>query len=304
MPVWQYYYTYHYLNNINNNNNNNESTNIYENDHEIGQQTASFIKDTIASVLAQVCDCQLYYEGSSYSTADTDADIPTTTTTTKLNIWFPAIATAIISLNTSIGNILSIFLVVLTNVMKELVPNMDYLTCYGNCIFLFVVLLLMTIIIHQGLRILSVPSFLHHIVNAVSLSLFYGPQRTLTLFITTIMKMLMIVAVDDNYGDVNISSSSSNSNARQQQQQSSNRMMGCSFLLISLWVIMPLLSWIRTSTLYYEIERCVTKASPVDFETAIRKGKVEFKRWHWKQILIRYILLSMYSAIILWESID
>mmetsp|Transcript_18635 Transcript_18635/g.20888 ORF Transcript_18635/g.20888 Transcript_18635/m.20888 type:complete len:347 (+) Transcript_18635:2-1042(+) len=91
MPVWQYYYTYHYLNNINNNNNNNESTNIYENDHEIGQQTASFIKDTIASVLAQVCDCQLYYEGSSYSTADTDADIPTTTTTTKpmIILWRP-----------------------------------------------------------------------------------------------------------------------------------------------------------------------------------------------------------------------
>jgi hypothetical protein len=301
IPVWQYYYNYHYLNNINFNNG---STNIMygNNGHENGQLAAAFIKDTIISILTQVCDCQ-----SSCIIADTStADIPTTIKSNSS--WFPAaVATVIISLNTSImGNTLSSFVAVLSSVLKQFVPHNimgEYMTCYGYCILCGSVLLMMTMILHQGLRILSVPALLHHIVNIASLSLFYGPQRTFVLFLTTMMRMVMIVTVDDHNDDVNISS---NSTAGQQQQhhQSSNSMIGCSFLLISLWVLLPLISWIRTSTLYYKVERCVENANPIDFETAFGKGGAELKRWRWEQILIRYILLSMYSTLVMWESLE
>jgi hypothetical protein len=296
IPVWQnYYHNYH-------------SGIIYgNNDHENGQLVASaFIKDTIVSILTQFCDCQ-----SSCIIADTStADMPTTTTTTiKSNTsWLPAAAaTAIISLNTSImGNTLSSFVAVLSSVLKQYVPHntmVEYMTCYGYCILCGSVLLMMTMILHQGLRILSVPSLLHHIVNIISISLFYGPQRTFVLFLTTMMRMVMIVTVDDHNDDVNISSNSTDG-LQQQQYLSSSSMMGCSFLLISLWILMPLLSWIRTCTLYHKVERCVKNANPVDFETSFGKGCAELKRWRWEQILIRYILLSMYSTLVMWESME
>ena len=300
IPVWQnYYHNYH-------------SGIMYgNNDHENGQLVASaFIKDTIASILTQVCDCQ-----SSCTIADTStADMPTTTAIKSNASWFPAAAaTVIISLNTSImGSTLSSFVAVLSSMMKQFVPHnmmMEYMTCYGYCILYGSVLLMMTMILHQGLRILSVPSLLHHIVNIISISLFYGPQRTFVLFLTTMMRMVMvmIVTVDDHNDDANISSNSTAGLQQQQQQHqylSSYSMMGCSFLLVSLWILMPFLSWIRTCTLYHKVERCVKNASPVDFETSFGKGCAELKRWRWEQIFVRYILLSMYSTLVMWESME
>jgi len=168
---------------------------------------------------------------------------------------------------------------------------MEYWTCYGYCIILASTILTLTMILHQGLRILSVPSLLHHIVNLASISLFYGPQRTLALFFTTIMRIVMVMPPMDDQQQ-----------HQEQQQQSGNSMMGCSFLLLSLWVFMPLFSWIRTSTLFREVELCVTRADPVDFETALRKGRAQLKHWYWEQLMTRYLLLSMYSALVLWES--
>ena len=88
----------------------------------------------------------------------------------------------------------------------------------------------------------------------------------------------------------------------QQQQQDRSTALGYSFLLMSLWIFMPLLSWKRTSTLYNEAVLHVTSADPVNFEVSFRNGMSRLSQWYWEQMALRYLFLSMYSALVLWDS--
>lgn len=279
VPVWNYYYNYNYsmMKNTNNDNDSKDfgNSHLHEDDHLV----AAFIKDT----LAQICDCQSSTIDQSSNSVAKKAftDIP------KISKrWFSTTG-----INNNMCNALS------ANVVKYLVPmNIDSLTCYGYCILSVTILFIGTMILHQGLRIMSVPSLLHHVVNIAFLSTLYGIQRTSMLIITIIMKMFMIDMVDDNN---DVSGILFSIKQEQEQKQRSNSMMGCSFVLISLWILMPILSWIRTSIIYHQAEQRVRATA--DFEASFRAGRVELQRWRLDQIFIRYFLLSIYSALVVWE---
>jgi hypothetical protein len=117
--------------------------------------------------------------------------------------------------------------------------------------------------------------------------------------------MVMVVPTTTmDYRDAGYHTSLVSDEQGQEQQQQNNRssLIGCSFLLLSLWLFMPLLSWKRTSTLYHEAALRVTRADPVNFEVSFRNGTSQLKQWYRDQTAIRYLFLSMYSALIFWEN--
>jgi hypothetical protein len=304
VPVWQrYFYDYFFRQHFHSGSSSSTHMGIGgPNNHEIGLSTTSFLKDTVVSVLAQVCDCES--PGTSATRKGTESAITTSTTSWMIS----AVASPILSFNIDIGDAVSSFFLVLTSVLKQVLPApIEYWTCYGYCIILASTVLFFTIVFHQGLRILSLPPFLHHVVNISSMASFYGLQRTLNLFFATLMRMVMVVpttsTMDYRYASYN-TNIASDELGQEKEQENNNRssLIGCSILLLSLWVFMPLWSWKRTSTLYHEATLRVTRADPVNFEASFRNGTSQLKQWHREQRAIRYLFLSMYSALVFWEN--
>ena len=239
---------------------------FYQERDEMGLATASILRDTLVSVLARVCECE-------------------SSRTTTNQFAFESAATTISS-----------YYFVLTSFLHRVLPSMpfEHWTCYGHCAILASTLLFFAILCHQGLRMLSLPPFLHHFVNLASMALFYGPQRMLGLVFATLMKMVMVVPDHGNdLGDI-----------EEWEQPSSTRSarVGCSILLLSLWVVLPLWSWKETSALHRDAVRTVVSADPVDFEVSFRKARSRLEQWYRKQMVMRYLLLSVYSALVLWEN--
>jgi len=249
--------------------------------------TTSFLKDSVASVLAQVCDCQ------SPSTIEQFVSTTMTGTESAISWMIPTIASPIFSFNFDAGDTVSSLFLVLTRLLKQVLPApIEYWTCYGYCIVVASVLLFGAILCHQGLRILSLPSVLHHVLNLSSIAMLYGPQRTLRWILGTLMKMVLVLPVstaDDEW-------------EQQPQNNVSSSHMGCSLVLLSLWVLLPLWSWNRTSKLYREAAYYITKTDPVDFEASFRTARFQLKQWYGEQMAMRYVLLSLYSTLVLWEN--
>lgn len=287
IPVWQrYLQDFHQFNA-------NTNADMGVNYDGIGLLSISFLKDTTTSVFVEVCDCQLSSTTEQFTST-------TMTGTESTRLWMiPTLASPIFSFNFDIGDTVSSSVLVFISLLKQVLPGpIEYWTCYGYCIMLASTLLLFTIFCHQGLRILSLPLSLHNIVNCASMILFYGPQRTLRLIFATLMRMVMVVPTTD-YRDDDFHGPGSEEQEWQEQNRSS--LIGCSFLLMSMWVFMPLFSWKRASTLYHESVLRVSRADPVNFEASFQSGTSRLKQWYWEQMAIRYLLLSMYSALVLWE---
>uniref|UniRef100_A0A7S4EHB0 Uncharacterized protein n=1 Tax=Pseudo-nitzschia australis TaxID=44445 RepID=A0A7S4EHB0_9STRA len=307
VPVWQYYYnsssSFYQWNgrgtgNANVGNVNVIRNNSNSNEHILFGLVTSFLKDSVASILTEVCDCRPTQTSTSTSTGQSRTAAATTLTSTS---WIQSTILSWIVVPTTF-TASSLFS---PHTTGSILPGLvEYWSCYGYCLLSTSMLLVLTIVFHQGLRILSVPSFLHHIVNLVSTALFYGPQRTLALVFTTVMRMLMVLPSssdrDNLFNSINDEQQPRSSNS----SGNNNTMMGCScsFLLLSLWVVLPIVSWIRTPALCRQVESCVIGSDPIDFECALQKGRARLKRWQWEQIATRYLLLSLYSALILWEN--
>lgn len=159
--------------------------------------------------------------------------------------------------------------VILTSLIDRIVPAS--IACYGYCAMFALALLGFTILCHHFLRILSLPSFLHHVVNLAAAAFFYGPQRILTWAIS--------------------SYNSNNTNA-------------AITITLSLCVVLPLWSWQRTSWIYKNAVRRIKKATVTEFEALFRDEQSRLEQCHREQMAMRYLLLSVYSALVLWEHYD
>jgi hypothetical protein len=129
------------------------------------------------------------------------------------------------------------------------------------------------------------------------MTLFYGPERTLNLVCSTLLRMVLVVPARDH----RCGGRAEPEHEWQQPPSGSSTLIGCSFLLVSLWVLLPIWSWNKTSTLYQEAKLRVVRADPVDFEAAVRNGTFHLKQWQREQTTMRYVLLSMYLALVLQE---
>lgn len=67
--------------------------------------------------------------------------------------------------------------------------------CYGYCMLSFACILVATAILHQGLRVLSAPSLLHHVVNVGAITLYYGGSHLLQ----NPPSALLVVVSDANF---------------------------------------------------------------------------------------------------------
>jgi len=156
--------------------------------------------------------------------------------------------------------------------------NIEQWTCYGYCAILAFATLCVAILCHQGLRIMSLPIILHHVANIAALSVFYGPQRMLSWVVGTLKKMFLV------------------------NTDGTSASMACSCLLLSLWVVFPLWSWSKTYSIHNEAVRNIGAADPVDFELVFWNERAKLKQWHREQMKLRYLLLSVYSALVFWEN--
>ena len=285
VPVWQRYFSgrAHYSGNF--------GITMVDHNHGVGSLIGSFLKDSMTSILAQLCDCD------SSSTAERLIYTITEETESK-TLWVDA--SYPLSFNIDFGGLVSRFLFTCTSVLKQVLPiPIEYWSCYGYCIMRVSLILFFTMISHQGLRVLSLPLLLHHAVNLMSITLFYGPQRMLSFIFAMLLRTIMVVPA----GDDRDATFNGHGDMHEQEWQQEKRMnhIGCSFLLLSLWVFMPLVSWKRTSTLYHQAMLRVRQADPVNFDTSFQNATLQLQLWYRKQMAIRYTILSMYYAVVWWE---
>jgi len=322
LPVWQYYY-YHssdtetVLGNINSNGNSNNNNN---NSEQFDRWIASFLRDSVASILAQVCDCGTRTgSGPSVSAAAATTTAATTShaqstmvswmmtimtmTTTMIPTTMMTTTTTTTSSSSSSSS---------SSTVVSLLPGfLEHWSCYGYCVLSASTLLVSTIVLHHGLRLLSVPSSVHHFVNLASVALIYGPHRTLSLVFATVARTVVALHIPLPL-PLPIPSGSSSSTILSENDSHSHThiRLGCSILLVSHWVILPLVSWIRITTLCRSVESRANDSDSVyvdvdvdlDFENTLREGRDKLKRWKREQTTVRYLLLSVYSALVLWEN--
>jgi hypothetical protein len=75
-------------------------------------------------------------------------------------------------------------------------------------------------------------------------------------------------------------------------------------MLFALIVLLPMASWTYTGYLYRRIEMCIAESNASNFEKEFQNGQNRLQQWYWKQLTIRYLLLSVYSSVVgllLWE---
>jgi hypothetical protein len=118
----------------------------------------------------------------------------------------------------------------------------------------------------------------------------------------SVIMSLCLVAASEKDETHRIDHMESSSISRDYQNKSC--LVGISFLVLLHLFVLPLVSWIRTTVLYSKLEQSVEKSNSVDFERIFRKASVELVQSHRQQTKFRYLLLSTYSAIVLWENLD
>eukprot|EP00536_Pseudo-nitzschia_multiseries_P007414 jgi/Psemu1/287101/fgenesh1_pg.175_\ len=156
VPVlWQYYYSY-------SNGTQWNTAVLVGTDTDTDRWIVSFLRDSVISILTQVCDCRPQTShGPSVAATATATSLAQST---LLSWMIPTTASTAFSISTGI-----------------LPGLMENWSCYAYCLVSASTLLISTIILHHGLRMLSMPSSLHHVVNLASVAMLYGPHRTLTL---------------------------------------------------------------------------------------------------------------------------
>jgi hypothetical protein len=238
-------------------------------DYRDNRMVQRVLRDMIWSVLSQVCDCH----GETATIPSMDITVLTTTTSSP---WTSSVATAAVLSFTSSNPLISAWLL-----MKGHLPqwiNLEYCTCFGYCILSGSILLCATLILHYVLRVFSVPSILHHMVNLATLITFYGPHRIVLGFWKTIA---IVTAISLDFEELDALS-----------------LIEFSLLLFT-FVLLPLASWAHTQLLYRHIKGTVVNCNASNFGESFRNGQQRLEQWKWEQLIIRYLLLSLYSALLL-----
>lgn len=250
LPVWKHYY-YYYGGNLN----------------LIEQPHSTMLQDLAWSVLAQVCDCH----------HQRDQPLVTIIDDSKAS-WTSTLAAYSAAATSNITQALSGTLILL----KYLVPTWiawDHCSCYGFCFVWAMVVGLATTTAHYLLRILHLPSLLHHIINGMALIAWVGPHR-IEWGIWNTAATLMAVPL----------------------QEANARYLTEFALILSILVFLPVFNGWRTHVLHRRSHQQISKVETSEFETAFRQGQERLERWKWEQTVVRYLLLLVYASSIAGES--
>jgi hypothetical protein len=243
------------------------SYNNYDWDNAEGKRGGFYnrlLRDMLWSVLSQICDCPGQHSTSLHGE---DATMVT---------WKSTIGAYAVVSSTGIYPISSVLLLVHKSLSSWF--DMDFCTCYGYCLISLSLLGMTTAMFHYLLRLLAIPHILHHIVNAMGWGFFYGPDRIATSFGNTVATLFAIPMSSSTYSIT-------------------SRIEFA--LMISMLVGLPLVSWYKTQKLYNDIRKRVSEADTSEFEKTFHGGQAALEHWKWEQVAVRYILLSVYMALLL-----
>jgi hypothetical protein len=144
--------------------------------------------------------------------------------------------------------------------------------CYGYCIVSFSSALVLVLLLHQGLRIFSAPSILHHTVNAAAIVILFLLNNTTNSTTTSSSTMMW---ADDG------------------------RFLALCLVMASLFVIVQ---WKYTTH-----SRAIAQASSSNninhssFQSALNDGVDHMDSLHHQLCALRYLTVAIYCSFLLFE---
>jgi hypothetical protein len=238
-------------------------------DRAVASSGRTSLQEVGCSILSQVCDCPGQQQRPSFpynNQLSSSRWIPGTFVSTPF------------TRGTASSAVASTTASVLVHALFR-IPPMEQMSCYGYCFLSGSMLLVSTMLLHQGVRALSLPAAVHHVLNLVALLTFCGPQRSLSLFFVAYSGGGTSRANDtDHDGDGNNGSTP-----------------GVTALML---LLLTLTTWARTRNVYRQVVMDVAKESAC-FEESFRRGQSRLERTRRELMLWRYACLAAYSAMII-----
>jgi hypothetical protein len=146
-------------------------------------------------------------------------------------------------------------------------------------------MILVSVVAHQGLRILSAPNTCHHVVNLVTLVTIWGPEQILAFLVSSIVFL-----------------SKRNTDEETILDEAKVAFWGkiADFFTLSILLLFPFWEWQTTIKVYRQAESRIDQALTADFDTVFKWGKNKLEQWISHLLLVRFAVFSLYSAVILW----
>lgn len=156
-------------------------------------------------------------------------------------------------------------------------PAVEGCTCFGYCLVSTMVLIVAMLVLHQGLRFVAAPQGCHHTVNFLGLTALWGAERIVSVTVSSFLFLRPKQLPDEGDGIDGL----------------------VPLYSLLLLVSLPLWEWQSTKRLYRQVESRIAQASSTVFEAAYERGRRHLEEWSWRQRVLRYIVLSIYSAVVL-----
>ncbi|KAG7374103.1 hypothetical protein IV203_013198 [Nitzschia inconspicua] len=166
-------------------------------------------------------------------------------------------------------------LLLLNNLLSTWI-DLDYCSCYGYCFLSAGVVALVTTTSHYLIRVLCMPDMFHHIINATVLTYWIGLHRITRGIWNTTVTFFAIPAKETN--EIQLMEFG---------------------LMVSILILLPTANWWRTRVVYGDVWKQVSRADASEFEVSFRRGQQRLEQWKWQQVSLRYLLLSLYTALLL-----
>ena len=169
---------------------------------------------------------------------------------------------------------------------SSVVPVVEGCTCYGSCVLSISTLILASILIHQGFRVVSAPQTFHHAVNLFTLMAIWGPDQIIKVLLSSIL-FLTCRNIDR---DQIVTAETDTVFWREVAD----------LLTLTILIFVPLWEWHATRRVYYHTECQIDQATPADFHAKFKWGRYRLEQWVAHTQLIRFVVFSVYSSVILW----
>jgi hypothetical protein len=248
----------------------------------------AFVLDMAGSLLAKMCNCcpsQRLVHDEGYHSSSSSSSLSSMMTVLMGSIFGNGITS---TPTVTSSPYLPTTLIVVVKTLFHGLPTMEQLSCYGYCIITGSIFLISTMLLHQGFRALSLPTFFHHILNLISIITFYGPHR--------VLDSIFVAYNNRNYYGVDVySPRGHNSNVVDTTTTTISSIVAVLLIII----VLPVASWTRTRHVYRQVVRDVTQSSC--FEETIQRSQRRLERTIWELTLWKYSILMVYSAMILWQ---
>ena len=170
---------------------------------------------------------------------------------------------------------------------SSVVPVVEGCTCYGSCVLSISTLILASILIHQGFRVVSAPQTCHHAVNLFTLMAIWGPDQIIKVLLSSIL----FLTGRNKDKDQIIAGETDNMFWREVAD----------LLTLTILFFVPVWEWQATRRVYYQTESQIDQATPADFDAKFKWGRYRLEQWVTYTQHIRFVIFSVYSSVILWS---